>query len=89
VFPTLLALGGQIELRSNWRVYVEEFALALARHGWLFDVAPVTGSGDPVTPFERKYRDSGHPLWRLEAHEGPAGAPVGTYSSGDYVSQPG
>lgn len=35
VFPDLLALGGYLEVRSNWRPYLEEFALALelAGHG--------------------------------------------------------
>lgn len=67
VFPTLLALGGDIQLRSNWRVYVDEFAQALAIFGWTSTVTPIDASADPVTPFERKYRDSGHPLWRLDA----------------------
>jgi tRNA G46 methylase TrmB len=67
VFPTLLALGGELELRSNWRVYVDEFALALSAHGWPSAVAQVPESGEPATPFERKYRDSGHALWRLTA----------------------
>lgn len=65
VFPTLPRLGGVLECRSNWRVYVEELAFALAR---------VTGrqvawesfeAASPLTPFERKYRDSGQPLYRL------------------------
>lgn len=67
VFPTVLALGGDIELRSNWRIYVDEFAQALAIFGWTSTVTPIDANADPVTPFERKYRDSGHPLWRLEA----------------------
>ena len=29
LFPTLLQLGGHIELRSNWDIYVKEFAQAL------------------------------------------------------------
>lgn len=67
VFPTLLALGGDIELRSNWRVYVDEFAQALATCGWQSAVTPIAADADPVTPFERKYRDSGHSLWCLSA----------------------
>jgi tRNA (guanine-N7-)-methyltransferase len=68
VFPVIVALGGRLELRSNWRVYVEEFALALEY---------VTGVISPVeafepelpylTPFERKYHASGQSLWRLVA----------------------
>ncbi|MDQ5879967.1 MAG: tRNA (guanine-N7-)-methyltransferase [Pseudomonadota bacterium] len=64
VFPVLPALGGVIECRSNWQIYVEEFAFALGR---------VTGRevaweqfipDEPVSPFERKYRDSGQLLYR-------------------------
>ena len=69
VFPTLLALGGAIELRSNWRIYVDEFAQALALHGWHSAIVSIDPGDEPVTPFERKYRDSGHALWRLTAHE--------------------
>jgi len=67
VFPTLLALGGEIELRCNWRVYVDEFALALSTYGWSSALDVVHESDPPATPFERKYRDSGHVLWRLTA----------------------
>ena len=74
VWPALLELGGVIELRSNWRVYVDEFALALAACGWISTIAPVADDGDPMTPFERKYRDSGHPLWCLSATVAPGNA---------------
>ncbi|MDR2207845.1 MAG: methyltransferase domain-containing protein [Azoarcus sp.] len=65
VFPFILRLGGVLECRSNWPVYVAEFAqaleLALGRPvAWeTFDAAR------PLTPFERKYRDSGQTLYRL------------------------
>lgn len=67
VFPVLPALGGVIECRSNWRIYVEEFAFALGRVlgrevGWEAFVAE-----EPVSPFERKYRDSGQQLYRCVA----------------------
>lgn len=67
VFPTLLALGGAIELRSNWRIYVDEFAQALALHGWTSEISLIEAGAEPLTPFERKYRDSAHPLWCLSA----------------------
>jgi tRNA (guanine-N7-)-methyltransferase len=65
VFPALPRLGGVLECRSNWPVYIDELAFALTR---------VTGrkvtwehfeAAVPLTPFERKYRDSGQPLYRL------------------------
>ena len=65
-FGRLLALGGRIELRSNWQLYVEEFGLAMhlcGRRGVVRQVA-----GDPaLTLFEEKYRRSGHPLWSFSA----------------------
>lgn len=65
VFPWLLRLGGRLECRSNWRVYIEELAfalgLALGREvAWETFEVP-----SPLTPFERKYRDSGQTLYRL------------------------
>ncbi|MFT5535020.1 MAG: tRNA (guanine-N7-)-methyltransferase [Candidatus Paceibacteria bacterium] len=75
-FPAAIALGGMVECRSNWPVYVEEFAMAL-RHLGVPDVtvepyAPAV----PITPFEIKYLASGQQLWRCQAQvpsEGNAG----------------
>jgi tRNA (guanine-N7-)-methyltransferase len=64
VFPALLALGGVLECRSNWPIYIAEHALAVEK---------LTGRAAPceaylpeqaMTPFERKYLDSGHRLYR-------------------------
>lgn len=66
VFPVLIALGGQIECRSNWAVYVDEFAAALQQLGGL-EVGRephIISAADAITPFEAKYVRSGHPLWR-------------------------
>lgn len=65
-FAALLALGGTLELRCNWRVYAEEFALALHLAG-VDAQAETFEPGDPLTPFERKYAASGHALWRVRA----------------------
>ncbi len=66
VFPYVAALGGVLECRTNWQVYAEEFALALSltcgqQVEWEQFDAPA-----PMTPFERKYRDSGQQLYRVE-----------------------
>ncbi|SHH79418.1 tRNA (guanine(46)-N(7))-methyltransferase TrmB [Ferrimonas marina] len=66
LFPSLLALGGKLELRSNWRIYLEEFQLALAEAGQQAEFAPLPDE-PPLTPFERKYGQSGQPLHRLVA----------------------
>lgn len=66
VLPTLLALGGHFELRSNWSLYVEEFALAVAQvTGKQAAVTEFAPEGNYLTPFEAKYAQSGQPLWRL------------------------
>ncbi|USD36986.1 MULTISPECIES: tRNA (guanosine(46)-N(7))-methyltransferase TrmB [Ferrimonas] len=66
-FPYLLMLGGQLEMRSNWPVYLQEFARALTLAGVPSQLAPLSPSGDDLTPFERKYRLSGQPLYQLQA----------------------
>ena len=66
VFGTLLALGGRLELRSNWQIYVLEFARALERLGQAPEpMQTYLPAGQPLTPFEEKYAASGHDLWRL------------------------
>jgi len=66
VFPTLLALGGLVEVRSNWRLYIDEFALAVAQvTGRQAEVSEWVPDGDYLTPFEAKYHHSGQALWRL------------------------
>ena len=71
VFPTVVALGGVLECRSNWRVYVEEMAYAVERLSGV--VAPVEAwqPALPLSAFERKYPESGHALWRCVADLGP------------------
>ncbi|MEM7540389.1 MAG: SAM-dependent methyltransferase [Pseudomonadota bacterium] len=64
-FADLLALGGRLELRSNWKIYLEEFAQAahyltgLDAHVHRYQPAVL------VSPFETKYHRSGHQLFRL------------------------
>lgn len=65
VFPAFVALGGRIESRSNWRVYLEELAQALTFHGRACRIESIPADEPPMTLFERKYRASGQPLWRL------------------------
>jgi tRNA G46 methylase TrmB len=66
-FPLLLALGGELELRSNWQLYLEEFGVALHLAGTVAGISRLPAREKPITLFERKYRDSGHTLWRLRA----------------------
>lgn len=70
-FPLLLALGGKLELRSNWQVYVEEFGVALHLCGHTSCIATVPQGQEPLTLFEQKYRASGHDLWSITAQISP------------------
>jgi hypothetical protein len=64
VLPCIAALGGSVELRTNWRIYADEFALALGLAGARVDACETVDAATPLTPFERKYAASGHELWR-------------------------
>lgn len=60
----LMAITANIEVRSNWLIYLMEFAQAATHYGVIADLAEIT-SQDPMTPFERKYRASGQLCWQL------------------------
>jgi tRNA (guanine-N7-)-methyltransferase len=62
-FPLLLQLGGTLELRSNWQVYVEEFGCAMHLAGQRGCVSRLAQSDSDLSLFEQKYRRSGHDLW--------------------------
>lgn len=67
VFPTLLALGGTIECRSNWKIYVDEFAHAVTTlTGKPAQCESFTVESAALSPFEEKYYASGHSLWRCQ-----------------------
>ena len=65
IFPTMIALGGLITLRTNWNIYAEEFAQALEiilqREVGVEKLQLETA----FTPFERKYMKSGHDLYEV------------------------
>lgn len=64
VFPAMLELGGVLECRSNWKIYVDEFCFAVER----LTAHPVAcepyAPEIALTPFERKYLNFGHALYR-------------------------
>ncbi len=65
--PALIALlkcSRNIEVRSNWLTYLEEFQQALIIHGVKSNIKAVSGA--PITPFERKYTESGQRCWQLQ-----------------------
>lgn len=68
VWPHLLALGGVLELRTNFALYAEEFALALEIAGHLADVQVLSLTPEQaLSPFEAKYARSGHDLYCVRA----------------------
>lgn len=71
IFPTLLKLCSNIELRTNWKTYAEEFleASQIAINHLQVKATPVLEQWlpkDPETAFERKYLANGQALWRVK-----------------------
>lgn len=71
VFPDVVALGGMFECRSNWRIYIEECATALAQLCGKPVACEAFTTAAPITPFEEKYLSSGHALWRCRVDLNP------------------
>jgi len=65
VFPDLLRLGGRLEMRCNWEIYALEFAAAVNRVLGLEIKPQLLGESPISSPFERKYRNSGHPIYSV------------------------
>jgi len=69
-FGDLLALGGEIELRTNWKVYADEFCRAVDIAKEQCKELAYTGkletftAEQPLTLFEKKYQESGQVLYR-------------------------
>jgi len=68
-YPSLLALGGSIEVRSNWILYVKEFyeAFRIAKPELITlnsSAIEVFIPNDYLTLFEKKYHQSGQDLYR-------------------------
>ena len=64
VFPEIIAIGKQLILRSNWRLYLQEFQLAAEIAGFSSVISTVADK-QAMTPFESKYRASGQTCWQL------------------------
>ncbi|HEY0846826.1 MAG TPA: SAM-dependent methyltransferase [Noviherbaspirillum sp.] len=64
VFPTVVALGGHLECRSNWSIYIDECAAALTLLAGIEVRGERFAPAEPITPFEQKYTASGHLLYR-------------------------
>ncbi len=66
VFPFLLQLGKTIEVRSNWRIYLEEFRWAAKQLGnFVGQVTMMTPYQTPISAFEKKYWDNDVKTYQL------------------------
>lgn len=66
-FPLLKQLGGSIEIRSNWKIYVDEFAAASQLLGLNTEVESLSAT-EPLTLFERKFAANNENLWVCRAY---------------------
>ncbi|PYE33731.1 tRNA G46 methylase TrmB [Idiomarina fontislapidosi] len=68
VWPAVVQIGGQLQMRSNWSTYLLEVSQALSLNQVDAQVSYLgIDSAQAMTPFERKYLASGQALWRLTA----------------------
>ena len=66
----ILKLGGVLEVRSNWQLYIQEFSAALTIANISNQISIFEGD-KAITPFERKYWESGQSSWQLLANIHP------------------
>jgi len=66
VFPTLLALGGELELRTNWKIYADEFCAALNFANQSCEGVKNINPEQAMTLFEKKYHESGQELYQCK-----------------------
>ncbi len=71
LFKTIVEMGGQLSLRTNWPIYAEEFSLALQMLGQQAQVEQKIVQEPFLTPFEEKYVRSGHEIFELSSELDP------------------
>lgn len=64
VFQNIIKLGGQLEIRTNWKIYADEFVSALEISGYPDGQIDVFIPNDYWTLFEKKYHESEQELYR-------------------------
>ncbi|MGM0480888.1 MAG: tRNA (guanine(46)-N(7))-methyltransferase TrmB [Pseudomonadota bacterium] len=69
IWPAVVKLGGKLVLRSNWSTYLLEVAEALSLSNFSATITHLpAATTEAMTPFERKYQQSGQSLWQLQAN---------------------
>jgi tRNA G46 methylase TrmB len=67
LFPFIVGVCTNIEVRSNWHIYLEEFAEAANFYGLQGVIEELTldANTEPYTPFERKYLAANQTCFKL------------------------
>ena len=65
VFPQMLQLSEQLELRASWEIYAQEFAAAVNFLGFDVNGPEPISPKEPVSLFEKKYLETQTPLYRV------------------------
>ena len=65
VMPLLPVISKYIELRTNWRIYAEEFCNSLTKLTGAVMAVERINPNNPISAFEEKYVESNHDLFRL------------------------
>lgn len=65
IFPLLLALDSDIELRTNWSIFAKEFEFSCKYLGRKKVFYSHYCPEKPVSLFEKKYLESGHELFQV------------------------
>jgi tRNA G46 methylase TrmB len=67
LFPCIIALCSNIEVRSNWRLYIEEFLLAAEYYDLKGNIEDICrkSTNTAYTPFERKYLAANQTCFKL------------------------
>lgn len=65
VFPQLLCLGGEIEMRCNWEIYAQEFAQAVTLATGASHNAKKFQPENGISPFEQKYLERRQALFSV------------------------
>lgn len=66
VFPKIFAFSRYIELRTNWKVLAEEFAVVAASVTGKDAILSQYSPAAYLTPFEKKYAERGEPLYKVQ-----------------------
>lgn len=70
IFPTLIQLSPELEMRTNWKIYADEFRFALelaSKHlSWNAKISEEEFvPTEPISAFEKKFQESGHGLYKV------------------------